>query len=803
MLKTFAHASLSTGFLLLAAASARPQEVVMDPLTAGVVGAQGQGFLAYGGVPFPPFEGFTWYCGFDGAGELIPAGQVAENVHLIQAGDLASITFTFKVRSASLGGSGPLSGTASAILSVYHNDPGNTLLPSPATLIDQWTIPVTWQDNVYQVVSFDVPVPFPVSEDLWIGVEIDSPAGSAGSLAGKGAGQGIPTIVLGGSANLTWFGASDCEPAGGRLQDNGDVGFIGHYGVDVRIFPGLDCPDAVANGDFESGDLAPWSADGRAGVATSARTLVFPPSGGYEAVVTSGDLQSDVNGGAPILGLSGSPVDAGSLESSLGLVPGTLDALTPGSSPSEGSAIQLELDVNAGDTLRFRWNFLTNEQAADPFVQDDLAFVSIGSGAILLASVYDTSLIDSSSIHFRETGWQTYEHEFASPGTFMIGFGVVDQGNAMLPGDTDVHSTLLVDCVELVPADGGGNQPPSCTVDLTQARADFLEVAPGAFVVTEGETFTVPFGATDPDGDVLQVTATALPPGASLAPISGAAPLTSTLVWTPTAGDKSGAPWVVGVTFTDPSDASATCEVTVADINLKPICSTQDVTVECTGPDGALVTLTGSAADADDPPENLVFTWFVSDASVVLDDLSSPTPTGLFPIGVTTATLCVTDGRGGLAVCDATVTVQDTIPPEVQCTTDVAALWPPKHAMRSVTLVVTSTDACTNPSMILPITVQVSSSEPDDASGGGDGHTSGDVHGQDGYTAPVDVTSSFTYDALAGQWVGTVLLRAERQGSGNGRKYTIDVSAVDSAGNPATTSCCVIVPHDQRKSSAP
>jgi hypothetical protein len=43
-----------------------------------------------------------------------------------------------------------------------------------------------------------------------------------------------------------------------------------------------------------------------------------------------------------------------------------------------------------------------------------------------------------------------------------------------------------------------------------------------------------------------------------------------------------------------------------------------------------------------------------------------------------------------------------------------------------------------------------------------------------------------------------VLLRAEREGNGVGRKYTIDVSALDSSGNQATTSCCVIVPHDKR-----
>jgi hypothetical protein len=271
-----------------------------------------------------------------------------------------------------------------------------------------------------------------------------------------------------------------------------------------------------------------------------------------------------------------------------------------------------------------------------------------------------------------------------------------------------------------------------------------------------------------------------------------------TLTWTPTAADKAGAPWTLAVTFTDPSGASSTCEVTVADVNLRPECTASDQTLECTSHNGALVTLDGSATDPDDPASSLVYQWFVSDLSVVLDDPSSPTPIGLFPIGITMATLTVADGRGGIDVCDVLITVEDTTPPELLCTTDRASLWPPKHSMVPITLVIAATDACADPDEILPITVLVSSSEPDDAQGGGDGHTTGDVGGFDGYTAPVDVTGSFDYDAGTGLWTGTILLRAERAGSGVGRKYTIDVEAIDSQGNAATSSCCVVVPHDQR-----
>ena len=47
------------------------------------------------------------------------------------------------------------------------------------------------------------------------------------------------------------------------------------------------------------------------------------------------------------------------------------------------------------------------------------------------------------------------------------------------------------------------------------------------------------------------------------------------------------------------------------------------------------------------------------------------------------------------------------------------------------------------------------------------------------------------------RWSGT--LRAERDGSGDGRQYTIAVKATDAAGNEGSASVEVVVPHDQGK----
>jgi hypothetical protein len=44
-----------------------------------------------------------------------------------------------------------------------------------------------------------------------------------------------------------------------------------------------------------------------------------------------------------------------------------------------------------------------------------------------------------------------------------------------------------------------------------------------------------------------------------------------------------------------------------------------------------------------------------------------------------------------------------------------------------------------------------------------------------------------------------VLLRAERQGNGDGRIYTITITCTDSGGNTSTEDVLVTVPHDRRR----
>jgi len=94
--------------------------------------------------------------------------------------------------------------------------------------------------------------------------------------------------------------------------------------------------------------------------------------------------------------------------------------------------------------------------------------------------------------------------------------------------------------------------------------------------------------------------------------------------------------------------------------------------------------------------------------------------------------------------------------------------------MVAVTLSAEVTNACGDPSPLTTI-VFVSSNEPvgSDAVANGQAVITGDL---------------------------TLNLKAERNGNGNGRIYTITVQTTDSYGNIATGTVDVTVPHDQKHS---
>jgi hypothetical protein len=129
-----------------------------------------------------------------------------------------------------------------------------------------------------------------------------------------------------------------------------------------------------------------------------------------------------------------------------------------------------------------------------------------------------------------------------------------------------------------------------------------------------------------------------------------------------------------------------------------------------------------------------------------------------------------TAGGGGLQAASCTPDVASPVLGGSTATPNV--LWPPNHKLVPVAIANSVSDGCDpNPRCAIS---SVSSNEP--INGLGDGDTSPD-------------------------WVvtgtSTLLLRAERSGTGTGRVYTVGSTCSDAAGNGVVGYAVVTVPHDQ------
>jgi len=209
--------------------------------------------------------------------------------------------------------------------------------------------------------------------------------------------------------------------------------------------------------------------------------------------------------------------------------------------------------------------------------------------------------------------------------------------------------------------------------------------------------------------------------------------------------------------------ATATCdaEVTVQDTTPPSITAPNDVTVECAAPGGTAVALgTPTVGDVCDP------------SLTVTNDAPA-----LFPLGTTLVTWSAQDDAGNVSIDTQSVTVEDTTPPTLTVSLAPTLLWPPNHKLHQINATISASDVCdADPTVTL---VSITSDEPDN--GAGDGNTTADIQ-----------------NAILGSDDRAFHLRAERQGGGDGRVYTVTYQAADDSGNTTAEQATVQVPHDQR-----
>lgn len=147
-------------------------------------------------------------------------------------------------------------------------------------------------------------------------------------------------------------------------------------------------------------------------------------------------------------------------------------------------------------------------------------------------------------------------------------------------------------------------------------------------------------------------------------------------------------------------------------------------------------------------------------------------------VGTYTLTYSVSDGSH-TTMATRTVNVVDTTSPVITLNGQAHLLWPPNHEYQTfqvTNFVASVTDSCETSLGVSDVVIsQVTSDEP--VNNRGDGNTVNDI------VIAADCRS--------------VQLRAEREGSGNGRVYTISFRVRDASGNIATATAIVTVPKSQ------
>ena len=246
----------------------------------------------------------------------------------------------------------------------------------------------------------------------------------------------------------------------------------------------------------------------------------------------------------------------------------------------------------------------------------------------------------------------------------------------------------------------------------------------------------------------------------------------------------SGAPGVVAelafrLTVNDGyvDSTPALVKISITNVNNTPTAAAgMDQTVN----ENRLVTLSGVASsDPDNDP--LTYAWVqVGGPLVTLSNPTAPQPTFLAPfvsVGGAALTFALTVNDGSVDSTPATVVVhvQNSNDPPLATAArpTVATLWPPNHGMVAVGIT-----GVTDPDNNVTITITgVTQDEP--TNGLGDGDT------------PIDAV-------INGD--GTVLLRAERSGTGDGRVYRIAFTASDFEGSTSGV-VKVSVPHSMKESA--
>jgi hypothetical protein len=322
---------------------------------------------------------------------------------------------------------------------------------------------------------------------------------------------------------------------------------------------------------------------------------------------------------------------------------------------------------------------------------------------------------------------------------------------------------------------GSGSQSSSDTVDVTVVNVNHAPMADAGApqIVQEGSAVGLSGTASfDVDGDPItyQWTQTSGPTVSLTGPNTAVPTFTAPLL---SGGVGTGIALEFEIAVSDGAlSSTSTVTVTVEQNNHAPVA---DAGAPQTVSPGTLVTLDGAASD--DPDNDAVgFAWVqVGGPTVTLlnaatsnPSFTAPPANGAVPL---TFRLTVSDGELLSQPADVVVTVNNGPPLCQLARAEPSLLWPPNHKMVPISIVGV-TDPNNSPVAITVI--GVTQDEP--VNGLGDGDSAPDA-------------------AIAG---GTVLVRSERSGTGNGRVYEVQFTADDGQGGVCAGAVTIAVPHSKR-----
>jgi hypothetical protein len=201
--------------------------------------------------------------------------------------------------------------------------------------------------------------------------------------------------------------------------------------------------------DTFDGGLGGWTTSGGVAVVTSSFG-VTPTDGANQVRLTTGT-------GA---------VTTATTQTAMGLPGGTLQGIfdtlvtSGGTGPTQGSAMQITFSAEAGDILELDWNYLTNEldvgpgnPTPNPALWTDFAWLILeppsGPDQEFVpahSNIGAGNFVNSPSVFFDETGYQTLSINIASTGTYTLTLGVHDVQ------DTQIDSGLVIDYLRLLRA---------------------------------------------------------------------------------------------------------------------------------------------------------------------------------------------------------------------------------------------------------------------------------------------------------------------------------------------------------------